>query len=126
MANGELERSDCCTNGSSCNKTWYLDRALARAGNFAKFQSGAGSFQDVLQEVNAHRPFGGRVEWAGKERKGHFVVLAGWRSGGGVDYVDVYDPIYGHSQIPIDKFTNAYKQIGRWTDRYFTRSRETA
>jgi hypothetical protein len=124
MANKELERSDCCTNGRSCNKKWRLDRALARAGNFAKFQPGAGSFQDVLQEVNAGRPFGCHVEWVGGN--GHFVVLAGWRSGGGIDYVDVYDPIHGHSQMPIDKFSNGYRDIGRWTYCYFTRSPETA
>jgi hypothetical protein len=128
MVNKELKQLDCCTNGKSdnCNKRWRLDLALKRAGNFAKFLPGAGSFQDVLQEVNAGRPFGCRVEWAGGE--GHFVVLAGWRSGGGVDYVDVYDPLphRGHSQIPIDMFTNAYKGIGRWTERYFTRSPETA
>jgi hypothetical protein len=124
VANQELGRADCCTNGGNCNRPWYLDKALTRTGNFADFRPGAGSFQDVITELDADRPFGCRVEWTGGN--GHFVVLAGWRSGGGVDYVDVHDPIYGFSQIPISKFTSSYRDIGRWTHCYFTRSPQTA
>src|SRR3954447_9987521 len=84
VANEELGRSDCCTNGGNCNEPWYLNRALARTRNFVSF-GGAGNFEDVCREVKAGHPLGCRIEWQGGS--GHFLVLAGWRSAGGVNYV---------------------------------------
>jgi hypothetical protein len=36
------------------------------------------------------------------------------------EYVDVRDPIYGSSDIPLATFTSAYQSTGSWTHTYYT------
>jgi hypothetical protein len=122
VVNAELEQPGCCDDGASegCNIPWYLDRALRRTGNFTSKQDGAASWNTVRREIDAGRPVGARIGWNGGG--GHFVMLSGYRSRGSVREVVVQDPWTGRSRLPIDVFANNYKNSGRWTHTYLTRS----
>ena len=116
IANAELGQTDCCTNGSSasCNVPWYLDRALTLTGNFVSMSSGAGTMNDVTQEINNNRPLCVRIGWSGGG--GHFVAIDGYNIG--LDMVAVDDPWSGASDVDLSVFQTAYNGSGSWTHSY--------
>lgn len=121
LANAELQRSDCCGAGGpvGCNIPWYLDTALTSTGNLASYQRGTTTFAEVQNQIAAKHPLGCRIGWQGDG--GHFVALGGWvLAPDGTQYIDVYDPIYGFSQVTLATFSSAYQGNGSWTDTYFT------
>lgn len=120
VANGELNRSDCCNSPvpSACNVPWYLDRALTRTNNFVSV-SGPASFEQVRAQIDAGRPVGARVGWSGGG--GHFTVIYGYSFIAGTEYFDIDDPIYGKSHLSVSDFSSNYQGSGTWTHTYFTR-----
>src|SRR3954468_1677960 len=66
VAGAELSRTDCCNSPvpQPCNVPWYLDRALTRTQNFVSV-TGPVSFSTVRAEIDAGRPVGVRIGWAG-------------------------------------------------------------
>lgn len=120
VANGELGRNDCCSSAvpAPCNVPWYLDRALTRTSNLVSV-SGPVDFQTVRTEIQAGRPVGARIGWAGGG--GHFMAIYGCGLRAGVEYFDIDDPIYGKSSPTVDTFTNSYQGSGSWTTTYFTK-----
>ncbi|MGJ4905244.1 papain-like cysteine protease family protein [Bradyrhizobium sp. HKCCYLS2058] len=123
VASGELAPLDCCGVDASgaCNRAWYLDRALTRVGHFAGLILSDISFADLVSEMNADRPLGCRIQWAGGFGA-HFVGVGGWsRDGTGLEYVEVHDPFYGFVQIAYNDFCSSYRSPGdTWTHTYFT------
>lgn len=121
VANGELSRTDCCDAPvpSPCNIPWYLDRALQRTSNFQSMVSGTIGYDAINAEITAGRPIGARIGWSGGG--GHFMVIYGCSRVGGVDYVDIDDPIYGKSHLTLATFTNSYQGNGHWTHTYYTK-----
>jgi hypothetical protein len=121
IANAELGHTDCCqsTVPAPCNVPWYLDRALTRTRNFVSIQ-GPAAFSLVRAEINAGRPVGARIGWSGGG--GHFMVIYGYSLIGGVEYVDIDDPIYGKSHIPLSEFSSSYQGAGSWTHTYLMKS----
>ena len=104
-----------------CNKDWYLDRALTRTGNLQSWVGNPVALSDVEHELNAGRPVGVRIGWAGGG--GHFVVLDGYSDPGtGPGFLNVQDPIFGKSRMPYSAFRNTYHGDGAWTHTYYTRS----
>ena len=123
LANAELEQTGCCADGSAsqCNRDWYLDRALKRTGNLQSWVGNPVTLSDVEHELNAGRPVGVRIGWAGGG--GHFVVLDGSADPGtGPGFLTVQDPIFGKSRMPYSAFRNTYHGNGSWTHTYYTRS----
>ncbi|MBC8090196.1 MAG: hypothetical protein H7Z40_23300 [Phycisphaerae bacterium] len=122
VANGELGFSNCCNSmvPTACNVPWFLDRALTRTRNFLSIVSGTITFQQVRTEINAGRPVGARIGWSGGG--GHFMVIYGYSTVDGVNYLDIDDPIYGKSHLTMADFTSDYQGSGSWTHTYFTKS----
>lgn len=118
IVNAELGRNDCCTNGSSanCNKAWYLDKALTRTGNFVSMSAGAGTMNDVAQEIDNNRPLCARIGWSGPNDGGHFVAIDGYNRN--LDMVAVDDPWSGASDVDLTVFQTAYHGSGSWTHSY--------
>ena len=123
LANAELEQPGCCADGSTsqCNRDWYLDRALTRTGNLQSWVGNPVTLSDIEHELNAGRPVGVRIGWAGGG--GHFVVLDGYSDPGtGPGFLNVQDPIFGRSRMPYSAFRNTYHGDGAWTHTYYTRT----
>jgi hypothetical protein len=119
IVNAELGKSECCKNGSGndCNIPWYLDKALARVGNFQSWSSGAGSIDDIVKEIDNGRMLCARIGWNGGG--GHFVAVEGYNSD--LNMVAIEDPWYGPSDITLDTFKSAYKGSGSWTHKYYVK-----
>lgn len=121
VANAELALNGCCGSPvpSPCNVPWYLDRSLTRTQNFVSI-TGAVGFEQVRAEINAGRPVGARIGWSGGG--GHFMVIYGYSMIGGGEFLDIDDPIYGKSHIPVSEFATSYQGSGSWTHTYFLKS----
>jgi hypothetical protein len=120
LVNAELNRTDCCLAPlcrAGCNIPWYLDRALSRTGNLRSWSSGAASFTEVDQEIDAVHPIGVRIGWNGGG--GHFVAIYGYHSG--LSMVAVADP-WGpqYSDVVYSTLVTAYLGSGSWSDTYYT------
>lgn len=123
LANAELGETTCCADGSTsqCNRDWYLDRALTRTGNLQSWVGNPVTLSDVEHELNAGRPVGVRIGWAGGG--GHFIVLDGYSDPGtGPGFLNVQDPIFGRTRMPYSAFRNTYHGDGTWTHTYYTRT----
>ena len=120
VVNAELTQSGCCEDGSSapCNQPWYLDRALTRTDNFARISNGPASMSELRTQLDAGRPVGARIGWAGGG--GHFVTISGCLDDA-AGVLEVRDSIYGTSEIGIAAFRSSYQGSGSWTHTYFTR-----
>ena len=121
VANGELGHSDCCSSPvpSPCNVSWYLDRALQRTLNLDHMVTGTISFQDIKAQIDSGRVIGVRIGWLNDG--GHFLAIRGYSEIGTRQYVDVDDPIFGKSHLPLSTFSSGYQGNGAWTHTYFTK-----
>jgi hypothetical protein len=121
VANAELNLKGCCKSPvpGACNVPWFLDRALTQTKNFVSI-TGPITFQQVRTEIDAGRPVGARIGWSGGG--GHFMVIYGYSSIAGTDYLDIDDPIYGKSHLTVADFSSNYQGSGSWTHSYFTKS----
>jgi len=120
VVNGVLGQSGCCESGDAaeCNQPWYLDRALGHVGNLGDYVSSALSESEIQTEIDAVRPIGVRIGWAGGG--GHFVTLSGYSD---QEVVDVQDPWTGNSSVDYSAFVSRYQGRGRWTHSYRTQTR---
>jgi hypothetical protein len=121
VCNAELNRNDACNSPvpAACNVPWYLDRALTRTKNYVSI-TGPVTFAQIRAEIDAGRPLGARVGWSGGG--GHFVVIYGYATFFGAQYIDIDDPIYGKSHLRLSDFSSNYQGSGTWTHTYFTKS----
>lgn len=129
IVNAELGQTTCCTNGSTatCNKPWYLDKALTRVGCLLSMASGTLSFATVKSLINSSRPPCARQGWSGGG--GHFMAivcyfegLLGRIAGAGstAKRLRISDPWYGDSVVDYDVFVSGYQGSGTWTHSYRT------
>lgn len=128
VASAELTPLNCCGDAAAgdCNKPWRLDTALRSVGHFDRMTSASLAFDAVQAEINARRPVGCRIAWAGGGA--HFVALGGWLiAGNGTQYVDVRDSFYGPTRKRYVDLVSAYKSPGdEWSHSYFTTDRAIA
>jgi hypothetical protein len=120
VANGELNRTDCCGGGASgaCNVYGFLNSALQRVGHLDHMDGSAISFGATRGEIAADRPVGIRVAWAGGGA--HFLAIVGVLDAT-QDWVAVDDPIYGASDLTYTALKTAYQTPGStWTHTYYT------
>jgi len=120
LVNSELEQFACCRNGSSstCNKPWYLNRALMRTGSLESFKSGTINYTTLKQKIDNRLVIGVRIGWSGGG--GHVVILDGYNTNGG-DFLSVRDPWYGSSTYTYSSFRSRYQGGGSWTHTYYTK-----
>lgn len=119
MANGQLDRSDCCGAGASgpCNVYGFLDGSLKRAGHLDHMEGGTVPYDGVRGQMLARRPLGIRVAWSGGGA--HFVAATGVEEG---DLVVVSDCGSGTtSVVAYDTLRTAYNGSGTWTHSYYTK-----
>jgi hypothetical protein len=109
----------CCQDGSTaqCNRDWYLEDALRRTGNFASWSFGGVSSAEIRSEILNGRVLGAQIGWF--EGGTHFVMIAGYRCDA-AEYVDIRDPWYGSTEIPLATFSTIYLNIGSWIYTYHT------
>lgn len=124
VANGLLERADCCPDGShspGSNVTNYLDDALAWVRHFRQRRPGPIGRDEIHYEVcRSVCPVGVRVGWRDTGlREGHFVGLSGIFFQ--LDRVIIEDPWFGRVEMSRQEFTINYQGRGTWTHTYFTR-----
>jgi hypothetical protein len=117
LANSALGQTTCCANGSSssCNKAWYLDRALKIVGNLNTWSTGKAGFPSVQTEIGNCRPLCLRIGWNGGG--GHCVAIYGYAG----TNINIGDPWYGNSVIGYAPFPGGYHGGGTWTHSYFTK-----
>jgi papain like cysteine protease AvrRpt2 len=119
VVNAELEQTGCCQDGATgqCNQPWYLQRALTRTGNLVSWSSGTVPMATIRSQIDAGRPVGVRIGWAGGG--GHFVMISGCLDAA-TGLLEVRDPIFGTSEISIASFASNYQGSGSWTHTYYT------
>jgi hypothetical protein len=120
VANGELNRNDCCSTGASgpCNVYGFLDTSLTRVGHLDHATAATSTFSQIETEINGGRPLGVRTAWSGGGA--HFLAIIGYRIFNNLLAVD--DPFYGKSDVGLSTFTSSYQGAGSWTQSYFTRA----
>jgi hypothetical protein len=133
IANGQLERQDCCGDGADgpCNVYGYLASSLYRVGCLALWAVGkAATLEQVCSEIDGERPVGVRIEWLGGGA--HFVAITGYLEPGGDigSLVTVQDPKVGTRIVAFANLLSDYsdhpKQTGVWTDTYYTSNGKSA
>ena len=122
IVNAELNRTDACNTPivAGANVPWFLDKALDRTNNFVSINGGRATFSQIQAEIDAGRPMGTRIGWNGGG--GHFMVIYGYSTWFGEEYVDIDDPIYGKSHLTLVDFSTNYQGSGTWTHYYITKS----
>ncbi len=120
IAEGELQRADCCDgeDGGLCNVYGFLPSALYRVGCLKVWDIGKRALLEQLcAEIDEQRPLCARVQWQGGGA--HFVAIVGYLEDG--DLIAVEDPFWGPSDIAYNTFCTHYTtQQGSWTDAYYT------
>jgi len=111
-----LNIPDCCGSGS-CNVPAELNEALSAVHHFNYSSAQSSDFGEVRDQIDLDRPLGVRIGWSGGG-VGHFVTVSGYDET--TQWVVVDDPLYGRSSLPHAEFRNSYKNLGSWTDSYFT------
>ena len=118
IVNQELKQTACCTEGSSsaCNQPYILSNALSLVQHLLRDFAGPLTFDEIVAEIDAGRPVGLCIDWKGGG--GHFVTVAGYDRNG--EMIQVKDPLFGNSQVPLATFPAGYQGGGTWSWTYLT------
>jgi hypothetical protein len=119
IVNRELGQNACCSEGASsaCNQPYVLGKALGLVQHLASDFAGPLTFAAIVAEVDAGWPVGVCIDWTGGG--GHFVTVAGYDRNG--EMIQVKDPLFGNSQVPLATFPIGYQGGGTWSWTYLTR-----
>ena len=126
MVNQALEETTCCNANSAstdtCNRQWYLHKALEKTGNLSQLERGAQTFEKIANEIREGRPLGCLIKWDDGEGGGHFVIISG------VDEeeqtLDILDPWNGPTDdLPYNVFAKKYRGDGLWTYSFYTKNK---
>ena len=119
IVNRALRQSTCCTDGCSeeCNQPFQLTPALEMVQHLGHDFGDRLTLPAIAVEIDAGRPIGVCIDWTGGG--GHFVTIDGYDPNGAM--IDVEDPLFGHSQVPLASFPARYQGGGTWAWTYLTR-----
>jgi hypothetical protein len=132
LANAQLNRGDCCTNGSdpaTCNQVAHLETSLTliqhRNPDPNNPFNRMATPDEIRTEIDARRPIGVRIGWDNSLDQGHFIVVTGYDETAPQFALWISDPEVKPSGSPPIKFNYAalqqgYKSSGKWTHTYFT------
>ena len=101
MVNKSFGETICCNASSAssdtCNRQWYLNKALEETGNLSQLVKGPQSFDDIAKEIQAGRPLGCLIKWDNGDGGGHFVIISGVDEGDELLIGDfsVPEPVFG-------------------------------
>ena len=118
VATSCLAPERCCEAAKPCDIPYRLDLALQATANLRRMVSKSLPFEDLVTEIDAGAPVCCHIAWSGGG--GHFVAVIGYDSTN--EDVDVADPYYGPSTIPVSTFESSYRSSGRWGYSYLTES----
>ncbi len=118
LANYAFNTTDCCNNLNSCDRPWFLDKALSYTGNLKEMKSGTPSFDLIKNEITNGRLICVRIEW--RSRAGHFAVIHGYHDNGDIDVQDPW-PDKNPGTIPLVELEMFYKDLGAITHYYLTK-----
>lgn len=93
QANQRLSRSDCCNSPlpGGCNTTGWPE-FTANGYSFDRTSNAPLSWDDVRDQIHCEeKPFAFSWHWPGGG--GHMMVVYGYVTVGGVNYVSIYDPL---------------------------------
>lgn len=124
FANELFDRTECCLDpsGLNCNQPCEIENLsnlYSRKGINSKFLSETVPFSKLQSEINADRPVE-VVFYQKRKKRGHLIILHGWRITGTEKFVHVNDPkdSDGASRIvTYSELLHAYKE-GKWTDTW--------
>jgi len=126
LANDQLFQQTCCQDGKTadCNKPGSLQSSLGRVQRLRNSVASPILFLGVQQEIDSLNPVGRPIAvgitWPDGDT-GHAVIIVGWDSTAGEDYVYVADPADGSTRhIPYSTFLVSYDGKGTWNNTYFT------
>ncbi len=119
---GDVLGRNCCASPipNGCDVCNSLDASLQTVGHYRKRSDQVETFPVVQAELNAQRPMGIRIKWAGGGA--HFFALYGWYvDSNGTEFVEVADPLYGSGPETYARVVSRYRGPGNtWTHSYFT------
>ena len=108
----------CCDAPRPCDVQHRLDLALQTTANLRGMVDSDIPFADLSAEIDGGAPVCCHIKWPGVG--GHFVAVVGYDSAN--EDVDIADPYYGPSTIPLSTLLSAYHGTGRWGYSYLTRA----
>ena len=119
LVNQGLAQQACCTEGTSvaCNQPFKLSSALDIVEHLASDFGGPLTFAAIAAQIDGGFPVGVCIDWTGGG--GHFVTIDGYDPNG--EMIDVEDPLFGHSHVPLASFPARYQGGGTWAWTYLTR-----
>jgi len=110
----------CCGDSDDCDKPNDLEKALGNKIGVGKLrepvQNRALEFAEIRDQLAQGFPVCVRIEWP--DGGGHFVVIDGADTVGGVQAVHIQDPLHDATTISYRDFLTRYRLVGRWTDTY--------
>jgi hypothetical protein len=117
----DVQRIVCCPRNESCNEAAYLEDALGSRSirRLAGQPVGRVTFEEIRRELRNRRPVCVRVAW--RSGGAHFLVISGYHINAGEQFVELSDSIYGYSTYRFQRFADAYRGIGSWTNTYYVR-----
>ena len=124
FANELFGRTECCSDPSSpnCNQPCEIENLsnlYSRKGINSRFLGETVPFSKLQSEINADRPVE-VVFYQKSKKRGHLIIVRGWRITGTEKFVHVNDPkdSDGASRIvTYSELLHAYKE-GKWTDTW--------
>lgn len=119
IANGQLNRSDCCGSGASgpCNVYGSLSDAFQRTGHLDHWASGTTTWSNIEAEMLRSRPLGIRVAWSGGGA--HFICATGTEDNSMVWVSDCGSGTT--SLVTYNTLVNSYRGSGSWTTTYYSK-----
>ncbi len=118
-----LNLSRCCNDPvtyEGCDVAEYLHKALGVVQRPYTPIARPLSFEEVQNEIDAHRPICVAISWRGGG--GHFVIIAGYRVlKTKRQELYVLDPRHEEGLLSYDEFRFIYRRAGQWTFTYLMR-----
>jgi len=120
LANSQLARADCCSAPipPACVVPSQLDTSLSIVGHLRSTLPRSCVFSECDREISNGKPLNFRIEWS--DGSGHFATIIGIGDPSD-ELLEVTDPLYDSSTIPVGVLTAAYRGNGRWTHSYLTK-----
>ncbi len=116
IANTCQQKTTCCTSPGGCNQYGWLEKALAAAKSFDRYERATIEFAALQSQINSEKLIGTRVKW--NSGGAHFMVISGYDTDG--DTIEIKDPWYGTSVMVFASYPASYHGGGTWTTTYYT------
>jgi hypothetical protein len=120
VADRDLRCTDCCRRArpNPCNVYGHLQKALHTVHHLDRLVYRRATLARAQAEIDAGRPLGARIAWAGGGA--HSIAVVGYRREHGLLMID--DPTYGRSHLEYRTLCRNYLGLGgAWNRSYYTK-----